>query len=119
VGEAQHSSIMICSVRSGRGLDLREVRTLSPGDWGGAVLVSEGGSFGAERSNSGGAGGLVDPETDGWVEVGNEAASVRENGRDDWPSIGCILGEKGSEVMWVCSSDASEGPAIAVLDGYE
>ena len=74
---------MICSVRSGRGFDSKEVRTLSPGDRGGAGLVSEGGSLGAERSSSGGARGLEDPEMDAWVEVGDRAASVKENGRDD------------------------------------
>lgn len=110
---------MICSVRSCGGLDSKEVRALSPGDWGGAGLVSEGESLGAERSNSGGARGLEDLEIDAWVEAGDRAASVKEIGRDDWPSMGSILGEKGSEAMRGCSSDISEGPAIAVLEGYE
>ena len=74
---------MIRSVRSGRGLDLKGARALFPGDSGGAGLVSEGGSLGAERSNSGGARGLVDVEIDAWVEVGDKAASMKEIGRDD------------------------------------
>ena len=32
--------------------------------------------------------------------------------------MGGVIGEKGSEVLRICSSDSSEGPAIAVLDGY-
>ena len=78
MGEARHFSFMIRSVRSGRGLDSKETRALFPGDWGGARLVSEGGSLGAERSNSGGARELVDVEVDAWVEVGDKAASMKE-----------------------------------------
>jgi hypothetical protein len=104
-------------MKSGRGLDAKEPRALSPGDWGGAGLVSEGGSLGADRSNSGGARGLEDPEIDVWVVAGDEAASVKEIGRDDWSSMGCILGEKGSEASRGCSSDTLERPAIAVLEG--
>jgi len=32
--------------------------------------------------------------------------------------MGCILGEKGSEALRGCSSETSEGPAVAVLEGY-
>jgi hypothetical protein len=118
VGEARPFCFMRRSAtKSGRDLDSRVVRALSAGDWGGLGLVSEGGSLEVDRSNSGGAMGLEGPEKDAWVVVGDKAASVKEIGRDCWSSTARILGEKGSETLWECSSDISEGPAVAVLEG--
>jgi len=96
-------------MKSDRDLGSKEVRALSPGEWGGGGLVSEGGSLGVV--------GLGESETDGWAEAGGKEASVKEIGRDDWPSMGCTLGEKGSEAVRGCSSNMSEGPATAVLEG--
>lgn len=47
-----------------------------------------------------------------------EAASVKEIGRDGRRSMGWILEEQGSEALEGWSSGRSEGPAIAVLEGY-
>ena len=74
----------------------------------GTGVVSENERLGTCGFNSGGEREFDSAEMHGWVEAGGKA---KEIGRDDWRSMGCIIGDtvRGSR-------GTSEGPAMAVLE---